>query len=174
MAKTRSAVAYRVRFVHDEDAGFEECNGESRPLTAEEYADNTYMEDGKPVPYAEYLRYYGNPDRHIYLQSEVQKKCPCCGHWEYEAGTVHIDFMDDNPELSYADTWYTPEQAETLPGYLREIALQDLEQAGYRLPRRIHCHAKGCKYWHSTRDPKYAPTVDERYCAQHQPGKGAK
>lgn len=35
--------AYRVRFIYDEDARFEECNGEARPLTEEEYAQNSYM-----------------------------------------------------------------------------------------------------------------------------------
>jgi hypothetical protein len=120
---------YRIRFIEDPDAQFEECNGESRPLTAEEYADNEYMKDGLPVSYASYLAYYGNPDRHVYLMSEVQKQCECCKHWQTVGGTGHIDFMDDSLEIRYTDTWYSPDQITDKMGYLQEIALQDLEEA---------------------------------------------
>src|SRR5688572_7065959 len=107
---TAKAAEYRVRFVQDPHASFEECNGESRPLSEAEYAENQYMQDGQPVSYADYLDYYGNPERHVYLMTEVQKRCPCCGAWEFVAGTGGIDFMDDNPELGFADTWMTPDE----------------------------------------------------------------
>ena len=41
--KTATKTAIRVRFVIDQDAQFEECNGEARPLTEEEYAENAYQ-----------------------------------------------------------------------------------------------------------------------------------
>lgn len=169
---------YRVRFIEDPDARFEESNGEARPLTEEEYTGNEYQQDGKTIPYAEYRRYYGNPKRHVYLSCEAQSCCPCCGEWESWAGGLHgIDFMDDSPELravgAYYDskraTWFTPEEVEQLPGYLRECALSTLGEAGYTLPKTIYCIVPKCGYWHQVRDPKYAPTVDERYCAEHQP-----
>ena len=140
-------------------------------MNAEEYAENQYMRDGQPISYAEYLAYYGNPERHVYLMSEVEKACRCCHTYSYAGGTGYIDFMNDDPALAEVGIWYTPAEAERL-GHLREIALQDLEDAGYRLPGHVRCQRKGCRHWHVTRDP-YAPAVDERYCAQHQPGKGS-
>lgn len=118
----------RIRFVVDEDAEFEECNGERRPLTRREYKGNEYMRDGQPIPYDEYLQYHGNPARHVYLRSEVQRKCPCCSHWESVGGTGHIDFMDDNPELRYADRWLAPEEITPAMGYLAEIAKEDFAE----------------------------------------------
>lgn len=122
---------YAVRFVIDEEAQFEECNGEARPLTEAEYADNEYMKDGQPIPYAEYLRYYGNPDRHVYLLAEARKRCPCCGVWTTAASLGNIDFMDDSEEIRVVDSgrWYTPAEAESLPGYLREVAREVLDEA---------------------------------------------
>lgn len=125
---------YRIRFVEDPDAQFEECNGEARSLTEDEYRENEYMKDGQPIPYEEYLRYYGNPDRHVYLLAEAQAKCPCCGAWQTKGCLGSIDFMDDAPELRAVagETWFTPEQAERLPGYARETALEVLQEARYR------------------------------------------
>lgn len=121
---------YRVRFIVDPDAQFEECNGEARPLTRAEYAENQYMQDGKPVSYKQYRAYYGNPERHVYLQCEVQKGCPCCGSWTTVGGTGSIDFMDDSPELEGTlDRWIPEAEINELPGYLAEIAREDLDDA---------------------------------------------
>lgn len=156
---SKHAPQYRVRFTIDPDGRFEECNGEARPLTPEEYAKNQYFRDGTPIPYAEYLRYYGNPDRHVYLQSEVQRRCPCCEQWQHVNGTGWIDFMDDDPELAKIDTWYDPSTIEGwTAGYLRLIALEDLTDAGYKPPRHIYCAHKGCRFFHVT---------GSRFCAQH-------
>jgi hypothetical protein len=127
--------AYRVRFVYDNDAQFEECNGEARPLTEDEYRDNEYMKDGAPVSYADYLDYYGNPLRHVYLGCEVQTQCDCCGMWKHAASLWNIDFMDDRPELNavYPNKWFTPENAASWPGYLKEVAQEVLREAGYLL-----------------------------------------
>lgn len=160
--KGAKGAKYRIRFVIDEEAQFEECNGEARPLTAEEYAENSYRAcpdhpragskviqpakgkrpsvvgcavcgrtDYQDIPYEEYRAYYGNPDRHVYIQSEVQRQCPCCGSWQFCGGTGHIDFMDDAPELDAvgADGWYAEGAVGQIPGYLREIAREDIGEA---------------------------------------------
>jgi hypothetical protein len=116
---------YRVQFVIDDDARFEECNGESRPLTAAEYRENQYLRDGTPVPYAEYLRYYGNPDRHVYLACIVQKQCHCCSSWPIVGSLCNIDNMDDSPEYRAItlDKWYAPDDP-AIVGYLREVAAE--------------------------------------------------
>lgn len=164
MAKTarKTAVAvkaaqYRIRFVLDPDAEFEECNGEARPLTREEYAEHSYrccpdhprggttvLDFGPPqiqgcaacgrtdyrdATYEEYRAYYGNPDRHVYLQSEVQRICPCCTVASTVGGTGYIDLMDDAPELAQMDRWFAEGEIEELVGYLREIAREDLADA---------------------------------------------
>lgn len=147
----------RVRFVYDEDARFEECNGELRPLTEEEYAENFYRacpdhmragskalssnpndrgcaECGRPtadwiqVPYEEYLAYYGNPERHVYLGVEVEVQCPCCKVWgdppaEDLSSVWGIDFMDDAPELDAITIgeWMPAEDAVKLLGYAGDV-----------------------------------------------------
>lgn len=109
---------YRVRFVEDAGAQFEECNGESCPLTEEEYADNRYMgcpdhpragsipdpchpgtslglcarvdcrKPLAPIPYEEYRAYYGNPKMHVYLGVVADRLCPHCGNWEEGVSSV--------------------------------------------------------------------------------------
>lgn len=117
---------YRVRFVMDDDAQFEEINGETRPLTKEEYKGNEYQKDGHKVSYASYLLYYGNPDRHRYLGCELQVQCPTC-HTFHTAGSLwNIDLMDDSPEYNHVklDYWYSLGEvvAETRLGYLADVA----------------------------------------------------
>lgn len=121
--------AYRVKFVIDEEAEFEECNGESRPLTEAEYEQNYYQKNGQKVSYADYLAYYGNPDRHIYLGIVVQKQCECCESWKTVDSLWNVDMMDDNviPPL---DSYMPPEQAITFE-YLGDEARGMLEEAGW-------------------------------------------
>lgn len=169
----RQPPAFRVRFQYDEDARFEECNGEPRPLTEEEYAENGYLKDGQPIPYAEYLAYYGNPDRHVYLLAHAQRRCPCCGEWGADEYLGSIDNMDDSPELLAITIgeFITPAAALELPGYLRECATEMLQQAGWRAPAHVRCKVRGCAYWHVTAENRPAPGMDApdvRYCAGHQ------
>lgn len=127
--------AYRVKFVIDEDARFEECNGQARPLTRAEYAEAEYQKDGKPVPYAEYRRYYGNPDRHVYLGCVVEAQCPCCDGWTADGASLwRIDFMDDDRAYQAVtlDKWYTPAEAIKLPDYAGSVAGEILSEAGYK------------------------------------------
>lgn len=89
---------YRIKFTIDEDA---------RPLTETEYAD--------------YLAYYGNPDRHVYLGAVVEECCDRCGQWAVVASLWNIDLMDDDPAYLQTplDTWI-PLDAP-LTGYLAQI-----------------------------------------------------
>lgn len=152
---------HRVRFVLDEDAQFEECNGESRPLTADEYAGNEYMGcpvhprgfDGdksadttaegqlgqgvckcgrlyEPIPYTEYLAYYGNPDRHVYFGYEVQEQCSCCQAWQIIDSLWNIDMMDNSPELKTIKrgVWYDLNAPE-ITGYFRTL-VNDIKVKG--------------------------------------------
>lgn len=114
--------AYRVRFVVDEDASFEESNGEPRPLTEAEYAEAEYMKDGIPVPYAEYLEYYGNPHRHVYIGAILERACVCCREWVSAASLWNIDTMDDQPEAGMIGQTFYADRFDQIPGYLREVA----------------------------------------------------
>lgn len=129
----------RFRIVTDPDASFEECNGEARPLTEAEYADTEYFDDNgtRAIPYAEYLAYYGNPDRHVYLGVILEARCPLCTHWHEVGSLWHIDLMDDDPALRHAringaPVPYTVAATEPL-GYLGDVA-RDLALA-FRLSR---------------------------------------
>lgn len=130
----RRPKAYRVRWVYDEVARFEECNGGPRPLTAEEYAENEYMKDGQPVPYAEYLQDYGNLARHVYLGCIVEMQCPCCDSWKTAGSLWNIDFRDDNPEYHaiQIDAPIPAMKALALPNYAAEVARELLAEAGMR------------------------------------------
>lgn len=110
---------------YDPEARFEECNGESRPLTETEYAQYYYRNpDGTHVSYEDYLDYHGNPARHVYLYIQRQDRCPCCDSWVKGDSLYGIDFMDDSPEANTSGTFTIAD----LPGYLQEIA-KDLEPA---------------------------------------------
>lgn len=151
--------AFRVRFEFDNDAQFEECNGEARPLTEAEYAENGYRgcpnhprskvapqrtENGRAwcgecgteyadIPYAEYLAYYSNPERHVFFTCIVEGACSCCGKWSVLASLVNIDIMDNDPALRtlYTGQNYTPAEALALPGYFGDVAKDELTEAGY-------------------------------------------
>lgn len=146
----------RYRYVIDDDAEFEESNGEGRPLTEAEYVGNEYracpahphggtkvISFGPPqvqgcavcgnteyadIPYAEYLRYYGNPERHVYLGLVQETLCPCCVTWKVTDSLWNIDFMDDSPELAAVQvgTWADADTAKAWPGYAGEC-VRDME-----------------------------------------------
>ena len=96
------------------------------------------MNDGKPIPYDQYLQYYGNPDRHVYLGCVAEVQCPCCDHWESDASVWHIDFMDDDPELSAVNVGKAipAMDAMNLPGYAGEIAREMLAESGMQAAKR--------------------------------------
>ena len=113
-----------TRFVinHDDDYQFEECDGGSMPMTEDRYAGNEYQKDGQPLPYEDYVQYYGNPDRHVVVFVRREDRCPCCKSWVAGDTVYGVDFMDDAKEAGYIGT-FTLDQ---LPGYLAEVA-RDLE-----------------------------------------------
>jgi hypothetical protein len=136
-----SAQAYRLKIVPDTDFEHDSPVGGPLPESEAEYAGNQIMalinkdDDPKtgarrPVPYAEYCEYYGNPDRHVVVGVILQRQCPHCGAWS-EAGSLWgIDFMDDNPEtLEPWDRWVDEATARAWPGYLREVAAELLDEA---------------------------------------------
>ncbi len=125
--------AFRVRFVIDEDASFEECNGKPRPLSEDEYAENYYMKDGEKVSYADYLDYQGNPDRHVYFGCIVEGQCACCDTWKTLESLWDIDVMDDDPAYRNLtlDVGYPAAEAVALPDYLGETTRELLDEAGY-------------------------------------------
>lgn len=142
---------YRIRFRQDcVGSSIDGCDGKPLPEAPEVYAENQCLRpDGTPIPYDEYCDYYGNPDRHVLLMADVQRKCPCCGHWtdEDEGGEPlpsvgRIDLMDDSPDLYEIGSWYGPPWAKVaavdairLPRYLAEIARELLgEIDGLEVP----------------------------------------
>lgn len=132
--KNPKPIAYRVKFVRDDDSQFEESNGEARPFTEAEYKGNEYQKDGKDVSYADYRAYYGNPDRHVYLGAIVEKQCACCQSWTVAGSLWRLDFMDDSIECQTVslDRYMAPIDALKLPGYLAEVARELLAEAGYK------------------------------------------
>ncbi len=123
-------INYRVTFDVDEYAEFEECNGKREPLSEAEYAENAYVVDGVPVPYADYLTYQGNADRHVFLYCRLEKECPCCGTWKPAGSLSGIDMMDDSPELRHI-AYGQPipsDQVSALPETFRDIARELLSE----------------------------------------------
>lgn len=152
---------YRVKIVRDTDARFEECNGEARPLTEDEYRENSYracpkhrragtkvLSFGPPqvqgcavcgnpyyedIDYAEYRAYYGNPRMHVYLGVIVESLTLPVGNWTVADSLWGIDVMSDSPEAKqqHRNKWFSPAEALTLPGYLARVCTEVLQEAGY-------------------------------------------
>lgn len=139
---------YRIRFRHDPFATVAGCDGKPLPEAEDVYAENPHMDGDRKIPHAEYLTYYGDPDRHVMIMADVERQCPCCRRWtdEDEAGEAlpslcGIDFMDDNPEIDALTDLYgrgtrvAAEDAMRLPGYLADVARELLgEIDGLVLP----------------------------------------
>lgn len=127
---------YRVIVELDPDATIDGCDGKPLPESREVYEQN-YMNDkqGKRVPYEEYVRYYGNPDRHVMLGIRVQRQCSECGSWKDAESLWGIDFMDDDSDADRTGT-FTTDRVLAWPAdsYLRMEALELLKDAGYEVP----------------------------------------
>lgn len=147
----------RYRYVDDPDAQFEESNGQARPMTEDEYKGNEYracpvhmrtamgtsrVENGRAwclcgkeyadVSYADYLAYYGNPERHVFLGLVQETQCPQCGTWKVTDSLWAIDFMDDAPELAAVNVgkWADPTTAAAWVGYAGDCVRDMERQAG--------------------------------------------
>ena len=122
-------MVYRIRVQIDPEGRFEECNGEPHPLSATEYAQNQYFKNaGKDaIPYREYLHYYGNPRRHVFLEVCVERQCAKCRQWVALTSLHGIDFMDDSLEVRSLDLNKDCSVEifpidKPLPGYLNDVA----------------------------------------------------
>jgi hypothetical protein len=141
---------YRVRWVYDPEPDLENPSGSPLPGPESEYVGNEIHElidrgddpqtgRRRVVPYAEYCRYWGNPERHTVLACLVERACGACDAWEQVASLGHIDFMDDDREIlglnighvdrAHRSEYYTAEQASQLPGYVGEVARDLLDEA---------------------------------------------
>ena len=124
---------YTVRFQHDADHTLETPHGTPLPGTPEEYAGYEFMRDGRPVPYEEYCRTWGDPDRHVVLGAVLERHAPCCEHCghapapEHAASLWGIDFMDTDPEAFVPLDRPLPVDSPEIVGYLREV-VDDLVQ----------------------------------------------
>lgn len=85
----------------------------------------------RTIPYAEYLAYYGNPDRHVYVYAYVDRQCASCDAWHATAASLgHIDLMDtDRAEVAAIDRTYLETEADQIPGYLGEVARELFDEA---------------------------------------------
>jgi hypothetical protein len=127
---TDTTQAKRIYFVYDDDYQHETPSGKPLPGTEVDYlCDGPYNRpDGSPLPYAEYVAYSGNPDRHIVLGAIVQTRCSCCKHWADAGSLWGIDLMDDDPALqgihisTLNDRLPACYELVDLTGYLAEIA----------------------------------------------------
>lgn len=118
-------MARRVKFMRDPEGKFVEYNGEERPLTAEEYRECPYYcPGGAVVSYKDYLAYYGNPERHVYLTCVIEEQCEACGTWRVSDSLGWIDLMDDDSALRMIELGkdLCPEEAKKLPGELGCVA----------------------------------------------------
>lgn len=122
-----------TRFVieYDRNYEFEECDGGTMPMTPERYKGHEYQKDGANVPYDEYVKYLGNPDRHVVFGVIREDKCPCCESWVRGGSIWGVDCMDNDPEAAFVEGTYPLSQ---LTGYLAEVA-KDLEINPHRLPK---------------------------------------
>lgn len=138
----------RIRIVYDEESSQnqESPHGTPLPESEELYAGNEVMELLDPkddpttgirrkLPYAEYIKYQGNPDRHVVIGMIVQTRCPHCGAWHDGTSVWGYDFMDDDPFLMQVQVLpepgetYTPEQIEGWPDWPKHEALELFRQA---------------------------------------------
>jgi hypothetical protein len=135
------AVFTTCRFRVDYDEMFvpEGCDGKPLPEAKDVYDASPHMNHDIPVPYEEYLRYYGNPDCHVGLVMHLERYCQHCGCWRVTQTLGGIDMMFDDrwqtgtfsvPDIFGGVLW--PDD------HLREVALQLLSDDGVTPPRVTH------------------------------------
>lgn len=69
--------------------------------TPEKYAGNEMVDRGpndnqppRKIPFDEYIKYWGNPDRHVALCIRIEKQCEM-GGWHTVECLGAVDMMDD-------------------------------------------------------------------------------
>jgi hypothetical protein len=138
---------YRIRVIEDSDYTPDGCDGKPLPEAEATYTANPVMVLINPADdpttgkrrkktYAEYLKYDGNPERHIGLAVLLDRRCPCCGEWKDGVQALWgIDFMDDSPEYlkTSLSKPYAVSELANVPGYLAEVARELLQEEGVQL-----------------------------------------
>lgn len=118
----------RITFDYDPEPSLDGSDGKPLPESREHYEANPFIDHGpdrpsRKIPYAEYLTYHGNPDRHTVVTAVVEHQCRHCQAWHVTGSLCGIDFMDDSPEvlqLTLPGT-YSEEEAKQLTGYPRDL-----------------------------------------------------
>lgn len=62
--------------------------------TPEKYKKAEVFINGELLSFEEYIKFYGNPERHVVLFAVVQQCCVVCGEWKEVSALGNIDFMD--------------------------------------------------------------------------------
>jgi hypothetical protein len=129
----------RFRIEYDETFVPEGSDGQPLPESRESYEKGPYMNHDIPIPYEEYLRYYGNPDQHVGLVMLLERRCPTCKQWHVTQSVGGIDMMFD-------DKWQTG--TFTVPdlfggvlwpdSHLRDLALELLREDDVEPPTVSH------------------------------------
>ena len=96
---------YRVVWDYDFDPHFSYLEQWNTP---EKYEESPMYKGGEKISFEEYIKTWGNPERHVELSCTIQSRCDCCGAWNDVDTLYGIDFMDWQ---DYDLGTYTPEEA---------------------------------------------------------------
>lgn len=128
------AMLLRMKFEDDLDYEHETPSGAPLPGSKKDYDESPIMEliDPKddpetgarrPVPYHEYVKYWGNPERHRAVIAILERQCAECHTWHVLETLGGIDLMDDHAECRAIGRMYTgPQEFAAIPGYLGDVA----------------------------------------------------
>lgn len=116
---------YRIGVYQDHDFVAEGCDGEPLPESPEVYADSPYCwADGSEMAYEEYLRSYGDPDKHIGAGVVIERLDDGAVEWVRVSEVWHIDCMVDSEEARVLPVdgirWYRV--TDMPPGFLGDVA----------------------------------------------------
>ena len=107
---------YRIRIEIDHNHVEDGCDGEPLPESPEVYAGNEYRKDGQLVPYEDYLRTFGDPNRYTGYIVTRETQCECCGLWKAQE-SISTSLYDEYVEPgTYA--------ADAVPDSLKDVAAE--------------------------------------------------
>lgn len=98
--------------------------------TPKKYKGNEILEDGKPVPFEEYISTWGDPDNYAVFVVVAEVRCPTCGDWTVTDSLGGVDFY--TPQ-SWPDEGPLYSLDEITDPYLREL----FESMTFELPDSI-------------------------------------
>ena len=108
--------------------------------TPEKYEGNEVFVDGRKVPFNEYMKFWGDPNRHVVLQAGVDMRCTECGEWTVVCNVGNVDFMDTDPWDVGAV--YAERIAGAFSDYQLEVSRELLEQALNEIEKITCCTCK--------------------------------